>query len=429
MPEFMSVIPVTIKEMQRDSTWDFATADTKEFTHCFHSYPAMMIPQVARKMLKIYGKQDSSLIDPFMGSGSVLVEGMLHEPITSAYGLDINPLAILIAKTKTTPIKPQLLENTFSKILSEFDKKKNTDLGFYNLTNIKYWFKEQAINDLSRLKSSIDEVDNGKIKNFFLVCFSETTRKVSNTRPGEFKLYRINEKKLANYLPNTLEVFTHVVKRNIKGMHSFYSAFNYLDKKTAINIYKEDSRTKTSIPSESCDILVTSPPYGDSRTTVAYGQYSRLSSQLLGYSYDEIRRVDQNGLGGKRSYKENNLDSPHLQSALDKISAADEIRALDVLAFYEDFNKCITEIDRIMKPNSHLCFVVGNRTVKGVKILTNAIIAELFESRENYSHLKTIIRKIPNKKMPKINSPTNVKGVTGQTMDEEYLLILKKLNC
>ena len=37
---------------QKDESWDFRTADTKEFTHCFHTYPAMMIPQIVRRLLK-----------------------------------------------------------------------------------------------------------------------------------------------------------------------------------------------------------------------------------------------------------------------------------------------------------------------------------------------------------------------------------------
>ena len=427
MQNLMSLAPTILREKQRDFSWDFPTADTKEFTHNLHSYPAMMIPQVARRLLRVYGKSVTSLIDPFMGSGSVLVEGMLHEPTTTLYGIDINPLAILIAKAKTTPLKPELLEKGFSRISSNIEYKKDADLGFFNLQNISYWFKQNVIEALSKLKKSIDEIEHEKIRNFFLVCFSETVRKVSNTRQGEFKLYRIEEKKLAAHSPDTISIFNQIVKRNIKGMHAFYSSLKFLDKKNEVKIYKEDTRLKTSIPSDSCDILVTSPPYGDSRTTVAYGQFSRLSSQLLGYPYDEVKRVDQNGLGGKRNYEENGLPSLHLKKILDKITSLDKIRALDVLSFYHDFDKCIDEINRIMKINSHLCFVVGNRTVKGVKIPTDDIIAELFTSRGNYGHITTFIRRIPNKRMPKINSPSNVKGVTSSTMDKEYLVILKKI--
>ncbi len=422
----MSLAPTVLKEKQRDSSWDFATADTKEFTHNLHSYPAMMIPQVARRLIRKYGKSATSIIDPFMGSGSVLVEGMLHEPIINLYGLDINPLAILIAKVKTTPLNPELLEKHSSKISSSLEYKNDVDLDFFNLHNIDYWFKQSVIKDLSRLKNSIEEIEDEKIKNFFLVCFSETVRKVSNTRQGEFKLYRIEESKLENHSPNTIAVFNQIVNRNMKGMHAFYSSINFLDKKNFVRIFKEDTRLKTSIPSNSCDLLVTSPPYGDSRTTVAYGQFSRLSSQLLGYSYEEIKRVDQNGLGGKRNYKENGLPSVHLKAILDKIASVDKIRALDVLSFYHDFDKCIDEIDRIMKVGSYLSFVVGNRTVKGVKIPTDEIISELFASRGQYKHITTFVRKIPNKRMPRINSPTNIKGNHAITMNEEFIVILRK---
>lgn len=423
----MSLLQPILKGKRPDSAWDFATANTKEFTHCFHSYPAMMIPQVARKLLNLYGRDSTTLIDPFMGSGSVLVEGALHRSINKLYGLDINPLAILLAKTKTTPLKPEKLEASFVKLLEDLSNRKNVDLGFYNLNNINYWFKSKVIEDLSKLKSAIDDMEDKNIKNFFLTCFSQTTRKVSNTRQGEFKLYRIEESKLANHSPKTIDTFNFIVKKNISGMNAFYSALKLLDKNIEKGIFKEDSRLKTSIPSDSCDILVTSPPYGDSRTTVAYGQFSRLSSQLLGYPYEEIRKVDQLCLGGKKVLIDNSLQSECLKEVLNKISVLDEERSLDVFAFYYDLDKCLDEIDRIMKVGSHLCFVVGNRTVKGVKIPTDKIMVDLFKARGNYSHLRTIIRNIPNKKMPKSNSPSNVKGQVSSTMNEECIVILKKL--
>ena len=33
------------------SEWDFKNVNTKEYTHGYHNYPAMMIPQIARKLL------------------------------------------------------------------------------------------------------------------------------------------------------------------------------------------------------------------------------------------------------------------------------------------------------------------------------------------------------------------------------------------
>ncbi len=65
-------------------------------------------------------------------------------------------------------------------------------------------------------------------------------------------------------------------------------------------ILQADTRKETSIPAKSVNLVVTSPPYGDSKTTVAYGQFSRLSLQWLGLPDDEARSLDNRLLGGRR---------------------------------------------------------------------------------------------------------------------------------
>ena len=55
-----------------DTSWDFRSADTKYSNHGFHSYPAMMIPQIARRLIGTYGARAEVLLDPFMGSGTAL---------------------------------------------------------------------------------------------------------------------------------------------------------------------------------------------------------------------------------------------------------------------------------------------------------------------------------------------------------------------
>jgi len=48
---------------------------------------------------------------------------------------------------------------------------------------------------------------------------------------------------------------------------------------------------KSILPDESVDIVITSPPYGDSRTTVAYGQYSRFSLEWLGLKNGDVDKL------------------------------------------------------------------------------------------------------------------------------------------
>lgn len=92
----------------RDETRDFRTANTKKYTHCFHPYPAMMIPQVAERILDEFGQNSKILFDPYCGSGTSLVEANLRG--INAIGTDINPLARLIAKVKTTIIPLKMLD-------------------------------------------------------------------------------------------------------------------------------------------------------------------------------------------------------------------------------------------------------------------------------------------------------------------------------
>jgi DNA modification methylase len=419
-----------------DTSWDYRYDDTKLSNHGFHTYPAMMIPQIARRLIETYGKDAKVMFDPFVGSGTSILEAKLHPSFEKAYGIDINPLARLIAKVKATPIEQKTLVE-ITEILIKKCQDDKLSLNFYKLEidkptfrNIDFWFKPEVITDLTIIKNNIESIREKNKKtqqdliDFCKVAFSEVVRLTSNTRNSEFKLYRMSEKSLLKHNPNTIEEFSKKLRSNVKK----FEGFNKEAKKCKVILLDEDSREKTSIPDHCVDIIVSSPPYGDSHTTVAYGQFSRLSLEFLGYEEKSVRTIDKVSLGGIPSKTViHDLKSKALSKTIDLIKAKDAKRVQEVLSFYEDFNHCVKEIDRVMKKDSYICFVVGNRTVKGVKIPTDEIIVELFQAQNKYDHIQTIIRNIPNKRMPSKNSPTNVTGILESTMNEEYIVILQKM--
>ena len=419
-----------------DTSWDFRTAYTKYSNHGFHTYPAMMIPQIARRLIETYGKNASVILDPFMGSGTALLEAKLHPQFRKAYGIDINPLALLISKAKTTPIDPELLWKEYNKLIHRcFEDQKSANfreknIQAYSFFNIDFWFKPEVMRDLAIIKNNIDSMSlpdketEQDIKNFFLVAFSETVRDVSNTRNSEYKLYRMAQEKLKKHSPDTLSIFRQQLKSNVERMEEFFKEYNT---KCQVVILSEDSRNIKSIPDNSVDLIVTSPPYGDSSTTVAYGQFSRLGLQWLGYDKDTVLSIDKISLGGIPTKDLlHTLQSPTLKGVISEIAQQDQKRARDVLSFYVDFDKCVQELQRVTKEGAFLCFVVGNRTVKGVQIPTDEIIVELFQAKNHYKHHNTFIRNIPHKRMPKLNSPTNISGNHAVTMNEEWIIILEK---
>jgi len=179
-----------------------------------------------------------------------------------------------------------------------------------------------------------------------------------------------------------------------------------------------DARQPFPLPPESFDLLLTSPPYGDARTTVAYGQFSRLSLQWLGLWREDLDRLS---LGGH--LRSMTVPIPTLKEVLEEIAKVSPKRAKEVEAFYADLYDCLRNIVPVVKQDGFAVFVIANRKVKGVKLPTDKIIVEMLPEFELITALP---RQIPNKRMPLRNSPSNIPGETDTTMLEEHIVILRK---
>ncbi len=454
--------------------WDFKDNDVREYTHGIHNYPAMMVCPISRNIIKLVKEIQNvdTIFDPFAGSGTVLVEGMLAG-IKNIFGNDINPLALFLSKVKTTRLditqlqkSTQLLYNRIENIYNQYAFKiNNVDeimQSVYNLDltskngwgsespkylrkyvqdncinieipefkNIGYWFMPRVILLLSIIKAEINNISNKDIRDFIFVAFSETIRFVSNRRNGEFKMFRMPASKVEQFKPDVIKEFKTILNRNIEKMNDFDEACNELESKSNVLIYKNNATTLEDVPNNSVDLVITSPPYGDSRTTVAYGEYSRLSLQwidLFNLSEKEIMGIDKTLMGGNkyRNGFEFTVPSSTLRKSLEKIKDIDLERAGDVYSFYLDLCNSIEAISNKTKSGGYQFWVVGNRTVKGEVLLTNQIISEI-ASKYSLEHIYTINRNIVNKVMPSKNSPTNKNGVKSSTMTNEHIVVLRK---
>ncbi len=418
--------------------WDFADKDIHFMTHGLHPYPAKMIPQVAENLLKTYGRKNPFVLDPFCGSGGVLVEATRLN--LNSVGLDINPLAALLSRVKSTPISPSKILDEWSSLrkkieneLTSFSLKQLTpEIPDFGNANIDYWFKPYMINELSIIKSNLDTIANSKMRDFFYVCFSNTIRAISGTRKGEFKLYRMAAEKWAEWEPPVFKTFSDKVEMSISKMGEYYSNIldNEIDAKA--HVYNADTRdlftddfdkdAKKYLHEGSVGLIVTSPPYGDSHTTVAYGQFSRYSLVWLGVPYERALEVDKNSIGGKRNGTTTN--SKTLDLTVSKIK--DAKRKQEVHDFFVDLKKCLVKLEKVLADGGYACFVLGNRTVSGITVRSDQILAEFGEEvglREEHRYY----RNIPNKRLPWKSSPTNVVGEKIDTITKESIVVLKKV--
>lgn len=402
--------------VERDIALDFVGEAYAKTYPNLHRYPATMIPQLGIAVLERLGISSGSMLDPYCGSGSSFVAG-IHCGISEVFGFDLNPLAVLISKAKFTRIDESTISKNQQLVLANIDKvsrAKTASSDIPLITNIDYWFSESVVLELARLKRVLNEIDDADIRNLASLAFSETVRDVSYTRKNEFKLYRIAPEKLEAHKPDTFAVFRDYLNR----IFDIYLR-NYLPLLDGVKTRIENVPFD-SLRSE-VEVVLTSPPYGDSRTTVAYGQFSTLTNEWLGIS--NARKIDSLLMGGKRvkSLLADSVITPELQ----EISTVDLKRALEVSSFYSDLGSSIGEVAKAVRSGGHAIYIVGNRRVKDVQLSTDQFIAEEFE-KYGFSHLVTFERLISSKSMPAVNSPSNKAGSTRGTMTQEFVVICKK---
>lgn len=403
----------------RNTKYDFAGQSYASQYPNLHRYPATMLPQIGIEILKELNINSGKMLDPYCGSGSSFASG-LEVGINEMHGFDINPLAVAISKAKFTKTDVQQARSESQKLrtnIYEFlkDEENLSTLTPPKIKNIDYWFSETIIQNLSVLKHFIYKIEDINIRRLFSIPFADTVRTCSYTRNNEFKLYRIKPELISDFNPDVFGVFFNKLKKTLDIYQVVY--YPKLKKDVKISIeYK-----KFELQKEYFDIVLTSPPYGDSKTTVAYGQFSNFGNEWLGIDY--ARKIDSMLMGGKSEKKlcKNGLIADYLMQIFEN----SEKRAYEVASFYRDLELSINKVAKSVKKGGHIAYVVGNRLVKDVQLPTDQFIAEKFE-KKGFKHLITYERLLGNKSMPSKNSPSNKTGNKKSTMNTEYIVLCKK---
>jgi len=187
---------------------------------------------------------------------------------------------------------------------------------------------------------------------------------------------------------------------------------------------------------ERFDLLVTSPPYGDNKTTIPYGEHAYLPLQWIELAdiHDAVVAnsswltttggIDRHSMGGvfferpTETIEKLREASPTLREHLVALADAEPILRRKVVAFYDDFYRSLELISTKLNPNAYLIWTLGNRRVNKMEIRNDAILGEFLGNLgcEPVTQLERIIH---SKRMPHKNS-------SGKTMANEQILILRK---
>ena len=325
-----------------------------------------MAPDLAIDGLRELSKP-GVVLDPMAGSGTVLRQAsdLGHKAI----GFDMDPLAVLMAQTWTTPIDNAFVADLAAKVVAEV---KCTDrfaplpwidnhAETYEFT--KFWFAEPQRADLRRFSYVLSqlptegeaEVAAANVLRLALSRLIITKKRgaslawdVSHSRPH----------KVTNAVDyNVIPEFENSVKQICKTLATNQPKGN-------VRSLLGDARSLTSIDTGEVDIVLTSPPY---LNAIDYMRGHRLSLVWLGYSLDKLRTVRSNSIGAERGPNEVEAIKWHqeIQDAMAAVTKLPRRHALMIARYAGDLHQMMSETKRVLNKNGKAIFVVGNSCLKG----------------------------------------------------------------
>lgn len=265
---------------------DVADEPRDRLTHGFHSYPARMHWATAARVLEALDVAGARVLDPFCGSGTVLIEARVHG--AEGLGGDLNPLAIRLARVKSDPLdaaRRAKLSELASSLRVESEERVRArepvraELPPYELG----WYEPHVLKEMAGLLQSIQAVEDRWLREALTMVFSSLVIKFSRQRSdtSEQRVERRIRKGLVS------EFF----ERKTLELSERLEALEQEARGPAVRVVQADARhLREHFPPGSIDFIVTSPPYGGTYDYAAHHarRFAWLGLNTKGFEEREI---------------------------------------------------------------------------------------------------------------------------------------------
>ncbi len=188
-----------------------------------------------------------------------------------------------------------------------------------------------------------------------------------------------------------------------------------------------DART---IPAkdDSVSLIVTSPPYV---TSYEYADLHQLTALWLEYTKD-LSDFRKRFIGTSyHNKKDLTLNSTLAENIRKELIGKDKKTAEDVSTYFSEMNQVFIEMKRMLKKGGKTCIVIGNTSLKGVKILNAEVFVEQLQNL-GFKITDIIKREIPSKNLPSVRDGKTGKfaSITDKNKvsayPTEYILVMEK---
>lgn len=322
---------------------------TRAHIHGFHSYPARMHPDTARALIEEFSKEGEVVLDPFCGSGTAVIEARLLA--RTAFGRDLNPLAIALAKLKSRGSNREQREAWLdaSRVVCEaadrrrIEKVPPTEL--YPPSDLEF-FEIHVLLELDGLRAEIRQLPDAATRRVLHLALSSLITKVSR-RHGDS-----SRKQSQRRLPSgfTIRWFFDRVEELMGQME----AYQRLLPKAAPepNLQEDDARKLSSVPDDSVDLLLSSPPYPGV------------------YDYHDHHAARLRWLGMKATtFEKQEMGSRRRLNAL----SGEEAEAV----WARDFGQVLISAKRVLRAGRFAFFMIGDSAVSGKVLRSDEMTTRL----------------------------------------------------
>ncbi len=359
-----------------------------------HPFPARMAPGIALDALG-ESKVPLRVLDPMAGSGTVLA--VARAKGHHAIGVDIDPLAVLLAGVWTRTIDPAEVNDKAEEVLEKakvrFGPLSSGDaypIGSDEETRkfIRYWFDDYARRQLTALSTTIRRVHDETIRDALWCGFSRLIITKSSGASRAMDLAHSRPHRVFEYAP-------------VKPFNRFLSAVKTVVANCPhpgsgtvgpVSVVKRGDARKLKVASHSIDLVLTSPPY---LNAIDYMRCSKFSLVWMGHTIEQLREIRSDSVGTEAS-SEQALDADWAKALIKQLGLKPALSARDqaLLSQYVwDMGRAFEEVTRVLRDGGRAVYVVGDSTVRGTFIRNSSIVAAVAEEhglRLKSRHARTL---------------------------------------
>lgn len=365
-----------------------------------------------------------TVLDPMNGSGTTTLEAYLRG--RRALGCDIDPLAVRIARVKTTPLPCDLLrlagslvKNARAQLEGSAAIRKCLDDRFDEKTRqfIDYWFYPETQRELAALLLAMEDHPSGSaVRELAEVVFSgiivtksggvSRARDLAHTRP-HLDLTKARRDAIKDF-----------GQRMAKFAQSFATLPDHFPRPGIVQC----SARQLAIRDESVDLIVTSPPYANA---IDYVRANKFSLVWLGQSVTCLGRLRGRYIGSEatRATVMGPLTSS-TEAVLCDLKALDRKKGAVLRKYYIEMREVLREMSRVLVPGRHAVLVVGTSTMRGMDVKTPGCLADIAEHDAGFEVENVLRRSLDRDRrmMPFSKGKTLIE----RRMATEEVIVLKK---